>query len=98
MTQAIISRRRAAAITIAAALGCGLQAAASAQDYPSRPLRIIVPFGPGSAADTTTRFLALRLGERLKQPVIIDNKPGAGAAIGAAALRQAAPDGYTLGN
>ena len=98
MTQAIISRRRAAAITIAAALGCGLQVAASAQDYPNRPLRIIVPFGPGSAADTTTRFLALRLGERLKQPVIIDNKPGAGAAIGAAALRQAAPDGYTLGN
>jgi len=93
MTRTILSR-----LLAAAALCCALPSGVLAQDYPSRPVKVIVPFAPGSAADTTTRFLALRLGERLKQPVVIENKPGAGAAIGATALRQAAPDGYTLGN
>ncbi len=71
---------------------------AHAQEYPERALKWIVPFAPGSAADTTSRYLASKLAERLKQPVVIDNKPGAGAAIGVTALKRAAPDGYTIGN
>ncbi len=72
--------------------------AVHAQDYPQRALKWIVPFAPGSAADTTSRYLASKLAERLKQPVVIENKPGAGAAIGVTALKRAAPDGYTIGN
>ncbi len=94
----MINRTRARLVAAAILLCSCVPFAAMGQDYPNRPVRIIVPFAPGSAADTTTRFLAQRLTERLKQPVVVDNKPGAGAAIGATALKQAAPDGYTLGN
>jgi tripartite-type tricarboxylate transporter receptor subunit TctC len=67
-----------------------------AQDYPSRPIRIVVPFSPGGAVDGPTRAVAQELAKRLKQQVIIDNKPGAGATIGSAEVAKAAPDGYTL--
>jgi len=70
---------------------------AKAQDYPSHPVKIIVPFAAGTAADTTARFLAQQLGERLKQSFVVDNRPGAGAALGAVALKRATPDGYTIG-
>ena len=65
-------------------------------DYPTRPIRIVVPFSPGGAVDGPTRAIAHELGKRLKQQVIIDNKPGAGATIGAEMVAKAAPDGYTL--
>jgi tripartite-type tricarboxylate transporter receptor subunit TctC len=80
--------------TVAAALL--LAGAAAAQDWPSRPLRIVVPFSPGGAVDGPTRAIAAELGKRLKQQVIIENKPGAGATIGSELVAKAPPDGYTL--
>ena len=69
---------------------------AQAQDYPNRPIRIVLPFSPGGAVDGPTRVVAQELSKRLKQQVIIDNKPGAGATIGSEMVAKAAPDGYTL--
>jgi tripartite-type tricarboxylate transporter receptor subunit TctC len=81
----------------AALLGSVLCAtAAQSQDYPNRPIKIIVPFSPGGAVDGPTRAVAQELSKRLKQQVIIDNKPGAGATIGSEMVAKAAPDGYTL--
>jgi tripartite-type tricarboxylate transporter receptor subunit TctC len=73
-----------------------LGTAAWAQDYPVKPIRIIVPFSPGGAVDGPTRAIAQELGKRLKQQVIIENKPGAGATIGSELVAKSAPDGYTL--
>ncbi len=70
---------------------------ALAQSYPSQPVRIIVPFGPGSGSDIVARKLGSYLQERWKQPVIIDNRPGAQGLIGTEALKNAPPDGYTIG-
>src|SRR5438552_3274143 len=67
-----------------------------AQPYPSKPLRIIVPFTPGSATDTMARPIAERLSSALGQPVVVENRPGAGGTIGIAALAKSPPDGYTL--
>ncbi len=93
-TQSWISRRRLlAGLTAALALGTG---PAVAQDYPARPVRIIVPFAPGGSADVFGRFLAQRLQETLGQTFLIDNRPGAGSVIGTDAVAKAAPDGYTL--
>jgi len=69
---------------------------ARAQDYPNRPLRIIVPFSPGGAVDGPMRAIAEQMGRRLKQQVIVENRPGAGATIGSEAVAKAPPDGYTL--
>ena len=70
--------------------------AALAQDYPNRPIRIIVPFSPGGAVDGPMRAVAQELSKQLKQQIVIDNKPGAGATIGSEMVAKAAPDGYTL--
>ena len=70
---------------------------AYAQAFPSKPIRIIVPFTPGSATDTITRPIAERLGAALGQPVLIENRAGAGGTIGIGALAKAPSDGYTLG-
>jgi tripartite-type tricarboxylate transporter receptor subunit TctC len=74
---------------------CGL-APAAAQDYPNKPLRIIVPFAPGGSADVYGRALAQHLQSALGQSVVIDNRPGGGSLIGTDAAAKAAPDGYTL--
>lgn len=67
-----------------------------AQDYPSRPLRVLLPNAPGSSIDTLGRIVAVRLGETLGQPLVIENRAGASGALGMEAGRNAAPDGYTL--
>jgi hypothetical protein len=69
---------------------------AQAQDYPTKAIQLIVPNGPGGGTDTFGRVIAQRLSEQLNQKVIVDNKPGAQAAIGTAFGARAAPDGYTL--
>lgn len=69
---------------------------AAAQTYPSRPLKLLVPFPPGGATDVLARTVGDALSRRLGQPVMIDNRPGAGANLGAQIAAQAAPDGYTL--
>ena len=69
---------------------------AAAQDYPSRPVRIIVPFAAGGPADVYARFLATKLQETLGQPFVVDNRPGAGSIIGTDAVAKSPADGYTL--
>ena len=93
-------RRHAARVALGACLAAlGLLATtlpARAQDYPTRPVRIIVPFAPGGSADVFGRFVAQRLQESLGQSFIIDNRPGGGSVIGTDAVAKAAPDGHTL--
>lgn len=75
----------------------GLQTAAQAQDvWPRKPIRLIVPFTPGGATDTSGRLKAESLGKRLEQQVVVDNKPGASGKIGAALAKSSPADGYTL--
>lgn len=78
------------------AISCALPPRAHAQSYPSRPVRLVVPFAAGGAADTVARALGNRLSETLGQPVVIDNRPGANAMIGTDLVAKATPDGYTL--
>ena len=83
--------------TLAAGAGAGLLPAhAGAQDYPAKPIRLVVPFGAGGVADLTARIVAQKLGESLGQAVVVDNKPGAGGVVAGDAVAKAAPDGYTL--
>ena len=86
-------------LTVGAALLGSASAAVQAQEsaqYPIRPVRLIVPFPPGGGTDIVGRLLAQRLGERLDQNIIVDNRPGAASTIGAAIAARATPDGYTL--
>ena len=81
----------------AAALATGsVTGSALAQAYPSKPIKIVVPFAAGSATDLTARGLGAKLQDILKQPVVIDNKPGASGQLGASAVATAPADGYTL--
>ncbi|QRQ83800.1 tripartite tricarboxylate transporter substrate binding protein [Cupriavidus oxalaticus] len=94
-----MNRREWLATAGAAALGSVLlpARAAAPANYPNRPIRLIVPFIAGSTPDSTARTLSAELGQKLGQPLVVENMPGAGGIIGANALRRAAPDGYTLG-
>ena len=88
-----ITRRALAGLLAAPAL---LPSLAHAQAWPSRPIRVVVPFPPGGTTDVLARLVAARMGERLGQNMVIENRAGAGGTVGSAAVAQAAPDGYTL--
>jgi tripartite-type tricarboxylate transporter receptor subunit TctC len=85
-------------IPVLLACACTLSpGAACAQDkYPSRPIRLVIPFAPGGGSDVTARLLGPRISERLGQPVVIDNRPAASGIVGADIVAKAVPDGYTL--
>ncbi len=87
--------RAAASIIMGLALAVAMSAA-GAQPYPNHPVRMIVPFAPGGATDIIARIVSQRLGDRLGQQVVIENRPGAGTTVGNAEVAKAKPDGYTL--
>ena len=82
-------------VAIAAATAVGI-ASALAQDYPARPVRIIVPYPGGGGTDTVTRLISPKLSEALKQPVIVENRPGESTNIASEFVAKSAPDGHTL--
>src|SRR5437773_11960377 len=87
--------RRVVAVVLFIALllpWCGV----SAQEYPTHPVKIVVPFGAGGPADVYSRVLAQHLSEALKQPFVVEDRPGAGSIIGSDAVAKSPPDGYTL--
>ena len=88
--------RRYLTLGLGAAALCCAALPAAAQDWPSRTVKLIVPFGAGGSADVFGRFLAQRLQETLGQTFVVENKPGGGAVIGTDAVAKSAPDGYTL--
>ncbi len=80
-------------VSLAAA---GMIAPARAQNYPDKPIKFIVPFSPGAGTDATGRVVAEGLSKRLNQAVVVENKPGAGSAIGVDMVLKSPADGYTL--
>lgn len=86
--------RRLACTALAA--GTLLATMAVAQVFPDRPLKLVVTYPAGGSTDVIARVIATRLGERLKQPVVVDNRPGASGMIGSELVAKSAPDGYTL--
>ena len=84
------------AASLAASLAILVAAPAAAQEWPSKPVKIIVPFAPGGGSDFIARYIARRLSEELRQPFIVDNKPGAGGNIGVEQGLKSPADGYTL--
>jgi tripartite-type tricarboxylate transporter receptor subunit TctC len=90
------ARRLFVRILAAAALAAGGAGFAHAQTWPTKPIRIIVPFTPGSGTDIVARAMSDRLSQNLGQPVLVENRPGAGGTIGAGVVAKADPDGYTV--
>jgi len=88
---------KAFAIITTVALAAIGPSQALAQAYPTRPVRLVVPFPPGGSTDIVARIVAQRLGERIGQPLVVENRGGAGGTIGTEAVAKAAPDGYVLG-
>ncbi|NQW54412.1 MAG: tripartite tricarboxylate transporter substrate binding protein [Rhodospirillales bacterium] len=91
-----LSRRAVGAGLLSVAASSAVATGALAQAYPSKPIRIVVPTGAGGITDIVARIVGARLSERLGQPVLIDNRPGASGIIGTEVAARAAPDGYTL--
>lgn len=91
----VLSRIVLRVVTVVA-VACAVAPSASALDYPTKPVRLIVGVAPGGANDTVARLVAQTLSERLAQPVVVENRPGAGGNIGLEAAANAPPDGYTL--
>src|SRR5262245_32851137 len=91
-----VSLRACAFALLASGLALSAPVASRAQDYPNKPVRIIVPFGAGGPADVFSRQLAQHLSDSLKQSFVVEDRPGAGSIIGSDAVAKSAPDGYTL--
>src|SRR6516162_11216320 len=89
-------RCRVAAMASLAAFALATGPAAAA-DYPTKPVRVFVPYGPGGVGDLTMRLLADKLGQELKQQFVVENRPGAGGIVNMSEVMRARPDGYTLG-
>src|SRR5215470_13212775 len=80
-----------------ALIALGLAGAASAQSYPTRPIKVIVPYPPGDAADILSRLIGPKVSERLGQQMVVENRPGASGQIGMEVLKNSPADGYTIG-
>jgi tripartite-type tricarboxylate transporter receptor subunit TctC len=93
---AFVNSMKAIAASTAFVGTLAVSSMAAAQNYPAKPVTLVVPYGPGGSNDTYSRVLAEKLSKVWKQTIIIENKPGAGSAIGSAHVAQAKPDGYTL--
>jgi len=93
---AALSRRRLAAAALAVPALAALPSGARAQAFPTKPLRIVVPFGPGTSTDLTARFLAQKLGDLAKQSIVVENKPGANGILGVQHALSFPADGHTL--
>ena len=87
----------ACALLLGLALGLGLTGKAQADTYPSKPIRVIIPAGAGDSCDTLVRVLGPKVSERIGQPFVLDNRPGSSGQLGLSLIKQATPDGYTLG-
>jgi tripartite-type tricarboxylate transporter receptor subunit TctC len=92
-----INRRTAGRALLAAGALAALGGAARAQAWPTRPIRLVVPFATGGGSDFIGRFMAQRLGQALGQPVVVENRPGAGSTLGIELVVKSPPDGYTFG-
>lgn len=91
-----LQRRALSLSLLAAAFGSFTVPAAQAQSWPSKPIRFVVPFGPGGANDLVARAVAEAAGKQLGQQIVVENKPGAGSVLGADLVAKSAPDGYTF--
>lgn len=96
MTKPLLNRRASAAFMVLTVAGLSGLPLAHAESYPAKPIQLVVPFPPGGAVDIVGRLISKKLGDRLGQPVVIENRAGAGTIVGAAYVASAAPDGYTL--
>jgi tripartite-type tricarboxylate transporter receptor subunit TctC len=92
----LCSARAAPTLGVAWLLGIAAAVSATAQEYPTKPIKLVVPFSAGSVQDLRGRHIAGLLGSRIGQPIVVDNRPGANGALGAALVAKARPDGYTL--
>ncbi|QYY29008.1 tripartite tricarboxylate transporter substrate binding protein [Cupriavidus pinatubonensis] len=90
------SRRHALALISCVVLSATALSVAQAQSFPNKPIRVVVPYPPGGPTDIVARVVGQKLSEKLGQPLVVENRPGAGGNIGAEAVAKSAPDGYTL--
>ena len=92
----MLAKRSSLRALVLLALACATSSVASAQTYPNKPIRIVVGFAPGGPADVMARLIGQRMTSILGQSIVVDNRPGAGGTIGARAVAESDPDGYTL--